>query len=146
MYVHAVVDIIVMPIFLCVTSVLILVMLRPPPGSTRPAPLFPYPTFCRAVPGDPSAIADAMKVFGQAFQMTPLSGVHLASAGMHHGGCASFYQGALNVGQALAIMGKFDAEAALAMIERHGVTTAYLVPTQFEIGRASCRERVCQYV
>src|SRR3546814_3264278 len=72
-----------------------------------------------------------MKVFGQAFQMTPLSGVHLASAGMHHGGCASFYQGALNVGQALAIMGKFDAEAALAMIERHGVTTAYMVPTQF---------------
>src|SRR3546814_370096 len=63
--------------------------------------------------------------------MTPLSGVHLASAGMHHGGCASFYQGALNVGQALAIMGKFDAEAALAMIERHGVTTAYMVPTQF---------------
>src|SRR3546814_19848168 len=50
---------------------------------------------------------------------------------MHHGGCASFYQGALNVGQALAIMGKFDAEAALAMIERHGVTTAYMVPTQF---------------
>ena len=83
------------------------------------------------VPGDPSAIADAMKLFGQAFQMTPMEGVHLASAGMHHGGCQSFYHGALNVGQALAIMGKFDPEGALAMIERHRVTSAYMVPTQF---------------
>jgi len=83
------------------------------------------------VPGDPWDVADGMKVFGQAFRMTPLAGVHLASAGMHHGGCQSFYQGALNVGQALAIMGKFDAEGALAMIQEHRVTTAYMVPTQF---------------
>lgn len=83
------------------------------------------------VPGDPSAIADASKVFAQAFRMMPLEGVHLASAGMHHGGCQSFYHGALNAGQALAIMGRFDAEAALAMIGRHRVTTAYMVPTQF---------------
>jgi len=83
------------------------------------------------VQGDPSAIADASKIFGQAFAFTPLEGVHLASAGMHHGGCQSFYQGALNVGQALAIMGRFNPEGALAMIERHRVTTAYMVPTQF---------------
>jgi long-chain acyl-CoA synthetase len=82
-------------------------------------------------PGDPSAIADAMKLFAQAFQITPLEGVHLASAGMHHGGCQSFYQGSLNVGQPLAIMGKFDPEATLAMIEQHQITTAYMVPTQF---------------
>jgi long-chain acyl-CoA synthetase len=50
---------------------------------------------------------------------------------MHHGGCQSFYLGALNVGQALAIMGRFDAEQTLAMIEKHLVTTAYMVPTQF---------------
>ena len=50
---------------------------------------------------------------------------------MHHGGCQSFYHGALNVGQALAIEGKFDAEKTLAMIEQHRVTTAYMVPTQF---------------
>ncbi len=83
------------------------------------------------IPGDPSDIADVMKLFGQAFQMEPLEGVHLASAGMHHGGCQSFYQGALNVGQALAVMGKFDAVAALDMIDRHRVTSAYMVPTQF---------------
>ncbi|MDD9372061.1 MAG: AMP-binding protein, partial [Acidimicrobiales bacterium] len=82
-------------------------------------------------PGDPSAIADLMKLFGQAFRMGPLEGVHLASAGMHHGGCQSFYMGALNAGQAVAIMGRFDPEAALALIERHCVTSAYMVPTQF---------------
>jgi long-chain acyl-CoA synthetase len=81
--------------------------------------------------GDPSVIADQMKLFGRAFQFEPLTGVHLVSAGMHHGGCQSFYHGALNVGQALAITGRFDAERALEMISRHRVTTAYMVPTQF---------------
>jgi len=86
----------------------------------------------RPVPDiDPSAAASAMSSFGRAFGFPPLEGVHLVSAGMHHGGCQGFYLGALDVGQALAIMGRFDAERALAMIERHAVTTAYLVPTQF---------------
>ena len=71
-----------------------------PKGIVRPVP-----------PVDPWEFADAMKTFGHAFRFRPLEGVHLVSAGMHHGGCQSFYQGALNVGQALAIMGRFDAEA-----------------------------------
>jgi len=83
------------------------------------------------VPGDPSIIADQLKLFCRAFQFKPLEGVHLVSAGMHHGGCQSFYHGALNAGQALAIMGKFDPEGTLQRIERHRVTTAYMVPTQF---------------
>ena len=40
------------------------------------------------------------RCFGHAFQFQPLTGVHLVSAGMHHGGCQGFYLGALNVGQA----------------------------------------------
>jgi long-chain acyl-CoA synthetase len=80
---------------------------------------------------DPSVAADASKSFGHAFQFQPLSGVHLVSAGMHHGGCQGFYLGALNVGQALAILGRFDPEATLQAVERHRVTTAYMVPTQF---------------
>jgi long-chain acyl-CoA synthetase len=83
------------------------------------------------IEGDPSVITDFMKSFGRAFRFQPLEGVHLVSAGMHHGGCQSFYHGALNVGQALAVMGKFDAERTLEMIDRHKVTTAYMVPTQF---------------
>jgi long-chain acyl-CoA synthetase len=85
----------------------------------------------RAGGGDPAVIADQMKLFGRAFQFEPFGGVHLVSAGMHHGGCQSFYQGALNVGQPLAIMGRFDPEGALAMISRHRVSTGYMVPTQF---------------
>jgi long-chain acyl-CoA synthetase len=80
---------------------------------------------------DPYVMADRMKTFGHAFQFQPLTGTHLVSAGMHHGGCQSFYHGALNVGQSLAILGKFDAEQTLQSIERYRVTTAYMVPTQF---------------
>jgi long-chain acyl-CoA synthetase len=80
---------------------------------------------------NPSVAADRAKSFGHAFQFLPREGVHLVSAGMHHGGCQGFYLGALNVGQALAIVGKFDPERSLSMIERHRVTTGYMVPTQF---------------
>jgi long-chain acyl-CoA synthetase len=81
--------------------------------------------------GDPSQWLDQSTIFGRAFSYTALSGVHLVSAGMHHGGCQSYYQGALNMGQALVIMAKFDAEETLRLIEKHRVTTAYMVPTQF---------------
>jgi long-chain acyl-CoA synthetase len=80
---------------------------------------------------DPTAAANANKLFAHAFQFRPLTGVHLVSAGMHHGGCQGFYFGALHVGQALAILDKFDAEKTLATIDRHKVTTGYMVPTQF---------------
>lgn len=80
---------------------------------------------------DPDDVADSIKTFGQAFGWEPLTGVHLVSAGMHHGGCRSFYMGALHIGQALVIVGKFDAEQALALIDKYSVTTAYMVPTQF---------------
>jgi long-chain acyl-CoA synthetase len=80
---------------------------------------------------DPWDHADRMKIFGHAFRFLPLEGAHLVSAGMHHGGCQSFYMGALHVGQALAIMGRFDPEETLRMIARHRITTAYMVPTQF---------------
>lgn len=82
-------------------------------------------------PGDPSVVADEMKLFSRAFQFVPFDGVHLVSAGMHHGGCQSFYFGALTAGQPLVIMGRFDAERALQLIEKHRVTTTYMVPTQF---------------
>jgi long-chain acyl-CoA synthetase len=92
-----------------------------PKGVVRP--------FTRRV--DPSVAADAGKSFGHAFRFQPLTGVHLISAAMHHGGCQGFYLGALNVGQALAILGRFDPERTLQAIQRHRVTTAYMVPTQF---------------
>ena len=90
-----------------------------PKGVRRPLP-----------EGDPSAQADRDAIFGKAFAFQR-GGCHLVSAGMHHGGCRSFYRGALNSGQSLVILPKFDAEATLRAIEEHRVTTAYMVPTQF---------------
>ncbi|MGE2727594.1 AMP-binding protein [Mycolicibacterium pulveris] len=80
---------------------------------------------------DPSEAAHGLSIFGRAFDFRPLEGAHLVSTGMYHAGCQSFYLGALNVGQPLVILGRFDPEQTLAAIERHGVTTAYMVPTQF---------------
>ena len=80
---------------------------------------------------DPSVAADHAKTFGHTFQFQPLTGTHLVSAGMHHGGCRASISVLLNVGQSVAILGKFDPEATLDAIDRHGVTTAYMVPTQF---------------
>lgn len=80
---------------------------------------------------DPWQAAHEATLFARAFEFLPFDGVHLVSAGMHHGGCQGFYLAAINAGQALAIMGKFDAEQALAHIAKHSVTTAYMVPTQF---------------
>jgi len=83
------------------------------------------------LPGPPDEAANAAALFGRAFQFRPLEGCHLVSTAMYHGGAHSFYMGALNVGQPLVIMPKFDPEEALRLIDRHRVTTAYMVPTQF---------------
>jgi len=91
-----------------------------PKGIRRPLP-----------PGTPDEAAHTSAIFGRAFQFRPLEGSHLVSTAMYHGGAHSFYMGALNVGQALVIMAKFDPEDSLRLIERHRVTTAYMVPTQF---------------
>ncbi|GAB3005012.1 AMP-binding protein [Mycobacterium bourgelatii] len=80
---------------------------------------------------DPSVAANSMSIFGRAFDFRPFEGAHLVSTAMYHAGCQSFYLGALNVGQPLAILGRFDPEQTLAAIERHAVSTAYMVPTQF---------------
>ena len=79
----------------------------------------------------PEVMADGMKTFAHAFRFTPLEGAHLVSAGMFHGGCQAFYLAALHVGQPLVIMGSFDAEETLRLVQEHRVTTAYMVPTQF---------------
>jgi long-chain acyl-CoA synthetase len=86
----------------------------------------------RPVPdGDVGQIANDAAVFGRAFDFRPFDGPMLVSTGMFHGGSHSYYMGGLNVGHALVIMPKFDAERALQLIEQYRVRTAYMVPTQF---------------
>jgi long-chain acyl-CoA synthetase len=117
-------------------------MLQPasPPEDRRNGGLFTYTSGTTGKPkgirrplpvGDPSEVASAGAVFGRAFDFRPLQGPHLASTAMYHGGSHSFYMGALHVGHGLVIMSKFDPEETLRLIERHRVTSAYMVPTQF---------------
>ena len=80
---------------------------------------------------DPDEALNAMAVFGQAFDFRPFDGPHLVSTAMYHGGSHTYYMGALDVGHALVIMARFDAESALDLIDRHKVRTAYMVATQF---------------
>ncbi len=81
--------------------------------------------------GDPDDVAQHAAVFGRAFDFRPFAGAHLVSTAMYHGGSLSYWMGALHVGHPLAIMAKFDPEQALALIQRHRVVSAYMVPTQF---------------
>ncbi len=83
------------------------------------------------VGGGPSEALNSAAVFGRAFGYTPFDGPQLVSTAMYHGGSYAYYMGALNVGHALIIMPKFDAEGTLAMIDKYKVRTAYMVATQF---------------
>ena len=81
--------------------------------------------------GDVGALANEAAVFGRAFDLRPFDGPMLVSTGMFHGGSHAYYMGGLNVGHALVIMERFDAEATLAAIEAHRIRSGYMVPTQF---------------
>jgi long-chain acyl-CoA synthetase len=113
---------------------------RTPPPDRRPGSLFVYTSGTTGKPkgvrrpipdGDVGEIANDAALFGRAFDFRPFDGPMLVSTGMFHGGSHSYYMGGLNVGHALVIMPKFDPERALQLIERHRVTTGYMVPTQF---------------
>lgn len=58
-------------------------------------------------------------------------GVHLVAAPLYHSGPNAYCDGALLLGADLVLMERFDAEELLVLIERHRVTTTFLVPTHF---------------
>jgi len=55
----------------------------------------------------------------------------LVSAPLYHSAPSSFAQQSLLQGALMVLEEKFDAEATLALIERHRIDTAYLVPTMY---------------
>lgn len=110
------------------------------PAGRSPGGLFVYTSGTTGKPkgirrplpkGEVGQVANDAAVFGRAFDFRPFEGPMLVSTGMFHGGSLAYFMGGLNVGHALVIMDRFDAEAALALIERHGVRSGYMVPTQF---------------
>lgn len=113
---------------------------RTEPVDRQPGALFVYTSgttgkpkgIRRPVPaGEIGEIWNDMALFGRAFDFRPFEGPMLVSTGMFHGGSHSYYMGGLNVGHGLVIMDRFDPEGALELIDRHRVSSAYMVPTQF---------------
>jgi long-chain acyl-CoA synthetase len=58
-------------------------------------------------------------------------GVHLVTSPMYHMAPLSFGLFSLHFEHTVVLMDGWDAETALALIERHRVTTTHMVPTQF---------------
>lgn len=59
----------------------------------------------------------------------------MAVSPMHHGGGFAFAYAALHTGGTLAMLSAFDPELFLALVERHQIQSAFLVPTHARIIR-----------
>jgi long-chain acyl-CoA synthetase len=88
------------------------------------------PKGVRRLPPTPEQQALAASVMKDALGIYP--GVRsLLSAPLYHSAPSSFAQQSMLQGELLVLEEKFDAEATLALIERHRIDTAYLVPVMY---------------
>src|SRR3546814_20308483 len=119
-------------------------MIRRPPISTRTDTLFPYTTLCRSV-----GLAILVPAHDEADSIAPTVAALAAAAPG-----ARILVVADNCGDATAALAR---EAGADVIERRDLSKRgkgfalafgrdYLAAGPPEIGRASCRERVCPYV
>src|SRR3546814_11921899 len=104
-------------------------MIRRPPRSTRTDTLFPYTTLFRSFPDLVGLVAAViglvMRIFEVAAPRPVARGNIVAQAQLDDG-----------VGEA----------APLALFTGEGIAERAFLKQQTQIGRASCRERGCQYV
>src|SRR3546814_14827427 len=142
-------------------------MLRRPPGSTRTDTLFPYTTLFRSCPGlEYCSLANARSIpiaqrISERFQdielQQKIGRLHvnmsgcINACGHHHVG----HIGILGVDKKgveyyqVTLGGAADETAAVGDIVGPAFTEGEIVEAIdkiVQIGRASCRERVCQYV
>src|SRR3546814_18543596 len=104
-------------------------MIRRPPRSTRTDTLFPYTTLVRSLGtgGDAGAMHEAETILGDRAGGVAIDG----AAAQHRAG--------------IGIEG-FPAGTAQALAEAVGADELDEGDLHVQIGRASCRERGCQYV
>src|SRR3546814_20796286 len=100
-------------------------MIRRPPRSTRTDTLFPYTTLFRSLGEEEMAAHLAGEL-----------GLHFAHLGLDQRMASAPHQWAAAVAQDVLL----QAATALDVVDDHRARVA------LQIGRASCRERVCQYV
>jgi long-chain acyl-CoA synthetase len=80
---------------------------------------------------DPDAMVAALAFNLERYDVTPGGDhVHLCTSPMYHMAPLAFAYFSLHFGHPVVLMDGWDAEGALALIERHRVTTTHLVPTQ----------------
>ncbi len=75
--------------------------------------------------------ADGVAAGGQRWGLGP-DDVHLAVGPLYHSGPAYWAQMHLALGATVVVMARWDAEEALALIERHRVTSTHMVPANFQ--------------
>ena len=82
---------------------------------------------------DPDVAAELVSVLPQLFGITTgPPNVHLVTSPHYHTAVTVFGCGALQMGHCLVYMDSWDAEQALALVERYRVTNTHMVPTQFK--------------
>lgn len=75
----------------------------------------------------PAMVDRLMRPFG----FRPLDGVHLVMAPLYHAAPNTFAVNTLHLGHTVVVQPRFDAEAFLATVSKHQVTSTHLVPTHF---------------
>jgi bile acid-coenzyme A ligase len=78
-----------------------------------------------------AAVTESVALTAGGFGMT-VDGVHLATGPLYHNGPLSFSVAALFTGNHVVVMPRFEAEAALALVEEHRVDWMYAVPTMMQ--------------
>ncbi|HEY3703002.1 MAG TPA: AMP-binding protein, partial [Acidimicrobiales bacterium] len=87
----------------------------------------------RALPGaDPEASAMASGGMLLLFGLQPHDdNVHICGSPLYHTAVLVFAGGALQLGHTVVVMDKWTPEGMLELIDRYGVTSSHMVPTQF---------------
>ncbi len=83
------------------------------------------------LPDQPIDTPNPLSALGQALYGWTPDSVYLSPAPLYHAAPLGFTMAMLTLGGAVVVMEHFDPEEALALIERHRVTTAQWVPTHF---------------
>jgi long-chain acyl-CoA synthetase len=82
---------------------------------------------------DPDEAAELGTALLQFFGVTiGLPNVHLLTSPSYHTAASVFSGGALHMGHTIVCMDSWDAEQALALVERYRVTNTHMVPTHFK--------------
>jgi len=81
---------------------------------------------------DPDVLGELYSGFQGMFGVKPLDGhVHITGSPLYHTAVLMWTANALHMGHPVVLMDKWSPEGMLELIDRHGVTTSHMVPTQF---------------